>query len=161
MTDTEAALTRAGIEEMTRVLPLTVKHPGAAAPAQGKRVTGVPACCWAVVPISMAVAAVMLLPSTVTDPPPAIGPIPGVTVTPPGAAGTVPAVMMVSDPVAPSADATEVIEEFWITDEVMPAVVTMATTVIAGRVVPLAKDEALVVQVIVFPTAAAQTQPLP
>ena len=68
MTDTEAALTRAGIEEMTRVLPLTVKHPGAAAPAQGRRVTGVPACCWAVVPISMAVAVAMLLPSTVTDP---------------------------------------------------------------------------------------------
>ena len=73
MTVTVAADVRGGIEEMSSVPSgLTVKQPAAGPDGHGSRTTGVPACCSAVVPISIAVAPVRLLPPTVTAMPPAI-----------------------------------------------------------------------------------------
>src|ERR1700722_11254700 len=104
-TFTVAPAATAGIEEMSRVpLPLTVKHPAAEPDAHGSSTTGVPACCWAVVPISIAVAPEMLVPDTVTSFPPAIAPVTGLTATPDGPVGTVPAAAVVANPGLPSAE---------------------------------------------------------
>src|ERR1044072_9631764 len=86
---TVAGLARAGIDGMTRFCPLTVKQPVVAPPLHGNSVTGVPACCSAVVPISIAVAPVMFEPLIVTVPPPATDPRPGELDPPPRAAGPV------------------------------------------------------------------------
>src|SRR5258708_1745180 len=95
----------AGIEAILRVpLPFTVKQPTVTPDAQGSRSTGVPACCWLVVPISIAVAPEMLVPETVTLFPPAIVPETGLTATPDGPVGTVPAVAEVANPGLPSAE---------------------------------------------------------
>ena len=142
-------------------LTLDVKHPAAAAPGHRSRTTDVPAACSAVVPISMAVAAVMFVPLMVTVPPPAIGPRAGVAEREPGAVGRVPAVVTESVAGLPSVDDTRVGELFCTVVDVTVVPVTIATTVSTGRAVPLAKDEALVVQVMVWPTGAAQTQPVP
>jgi hypothetical protein len=161
VTVTDAALAREGIEEMTAVFPTIVKQPGAAAPGQGKSVTGVPACCSALVPISTAVGATVLEPVEVTDPPPAIGPIVGTRTMPEGAAGSDPAVVDESVAGSASADDALVTEAAWMSVDVTPDPVTIATTVMSGRVVPWVKDEPLVVHATARPTGVWQTQPVP
>ena len=143
------------------MLPDTVKQPGAAAPGQGSRTVGVPAACWAVVPISIAVAAVMFAPEIVTAFPPAIVPVAGLRVTPDGAAGSVPAVVLVAMPGLPSEEDAVTVVPDWIVPAVTLELVTMPCTVIAGSVVPAANGVALSVQVIVCPDGAAQVQPEP
>src|ERR1700722_13125354 len=97
VTFTVTGAATAGMEEMLRVLPLTVKQPAAGTFAgHGRRTTGVPACCWLVVPISIAVAPAMLLPDTVTALPPANVPEVGLRVMPDGVVGSVPADAVVS-----------------------------------------------------------------
>src|SRR5450432_1943823 len=90
LTWTEAAVW-AGMLEMSRLVALvTVKQPGAAE-AHRFRVVGVPAANSAVVPISMAVAPLRLVPVTVTSLPPPAAPLVGLIPVTLGAAGTVPA----------------------------------------------------------------------
>jgi hypothetical protein len=105
----------------------------------------------------------MLLVEAVTEvsPPPVIGPITGDTATPVGAAGTVPAVIAESVAGLASVDETTVDELPWTTAADTLAPVTMASTVSAGRAVPLTKADALVVQVMARPTGAAHTHPVP
>src|SRR6476469_7903876 len=151
VTDTVAAPGLAGMGEMYRAFPTTVKQPGAEAPGHGSRTTGVPAFCSAVVPISMAVARVTLVPPTSTPPPPATLPLEGTTRMPDGPDGRA----VVAEVVAVAGELR------WTSAEVTCAEVTMATTVITGRAVPLVKLEPLVVQVIDSPTGFAHTQPVP
>ena len=120
-----------------------------------------PACCWLVVPISIAVAPEMLVPETVTSFPPAIVPEAGLTVTPDGPVGTVPAAAVVASPGLPSVEDAVAFELDWIVDAVTPEAVTMPSTVIAGSDVPAANGVALSVQVITCPDGAAQVQPDP
>ena len=86
-----AAAACAGIEEMSRLLPLlTVKQPGPEA-AHRFSVIGVPTVNSAAVPISMAVAPLRPVPWILTSLPPPAAPLVGVTPVTTGAAGTVPA----------------------------------------------------------------------
>ena len=79
---------------MVRVpLPLLMKHPVVTPEGQGSRTTGVPACCSAMVPISIAVALEMFVPLTVTVLPPAIVPEVELRLMPLGTAGSVPTVV--------------------------------------------------------------------
>ncbi len=159
---TVAAVALAGIDRMTMVLPSMLKHPAARPDGHGSRVTGVPACCSATVPISIAVGGRLLVDAvTETMPPPAMTPMAGDAATPVGAAGTVPAVVTVSAPGLASTDVTPVGDEDWITEVDTLAPVTMATTVSPGRAVPLVKGAPLLVQVTALPTGAWQTQPVP
>ena len=105
VTFTVVGVGTAGIEEMLRLpFPFTVKHPGAGPDGHGSSTTGVPACCWLVVPISIAVAPEMLLPDIVTAFPPEIVPVAGVREIPDGDAGSVPAVAVPAYPGRPSAE---------------------------------------------------------
>jgi hypothetical protein len=160
--DTAPGDPRAGIDEIVMVVPDWVKHPVAGVfDGHGSRTTGVPAACSAAVPISTAVALAVLVPVRVTEPPPVVGPIVGDAVTPDGAAGRVPAVVTVTVSGFASVDDTLVTEEFCTMAADMLEPVTMPTTVRTGRLVPLAKDDALVVQVIVWPTGVWHTHPVP
>src|SRR6476469_1384545 len=161
VTDTVAAPGLAGMGEMYRAFPTTVKQPGAEAPGHGSRTTGVPAFCSAVVPISMAVARVALVPPTSTPPPPATLPLEGTTRMPDGPAGRAVVAEVVSVAGLASAEVAVAGALLWTSAEVTFAEVTMATTVITGRAVPLVKLEPLVVQVIDSPTGFAHTQPVP
>jgi hypothetical protein len=151
----------AGIEEILRLLPFTVKQPTAGPDAHGSRTTGVPACCWLVVPISIAVAPETLLPETVTAPPPEMLPETGLTVTPDGAVGSVPPVAELASPGMPSAEDAVTVELDWIVDEVTPNAVTIPSTVSGGRDVPAANGVELSVQVMTCPDGAEQVQPDP
>jgi hypothetical protein len=156
-----SAVATDGIEEMTRVLPDTVKHPGAAAPGQGSRTVGVPAFCWAVVPISIAVAPVMLVPEIVTVFPPAIVLVAGLSVTPDGAVGSVPAVVLVAMPGLPSEEDAVTVVPDWTVLAVTLELVTMPSTVMVGSEAPAANGVALSVQVTVCPDGDPQVQPDP
>jgi hypothetical protein len=158
---TGVALARAGIDEMTTVVAVTVKHPGAAAAGHGNRVTGVPACCSAEVPISTAVGLARLDPLRATVPPPAIGPTAGVAVSPVGAVARVPAVVTVSVPGLASAEDAVDGDPLWIVEAATLAAVTIATTVSTVGALPWLNDVPLVVHVMVRPTTGWQTQPVP
>ncbi len=149
------------MDEMRRVPADTVKQPAAAAPGQGNRTTGVPAACSVVVPISIAVAATMFEPEMTTKPPPATGPIAGLATMPLGAVGSVPATVTGSVSGLASFDETREIDAFCTVVAVIPVPVTIATTVMTGRAVPLVNDDPLVVHVTVCATGAAQTHPVP
>jgi hypothetical protein len=151
------------MEEILRLpFPFTVKQPAAATfDGHGSRTAGVPACCWLVVPISIAVAPEMSLPVTVTALPPAIVPEVGLTVMPDGVAGSVPADAVEAIPGLPSAEDAVATVPDWIVDEVTPDAVTIPSTVIAGREVPAANGAELSVQVITCPDGAAQVHPDP
>jgi hypothetical protein len=147
---TEAAEARDGIDEITIDPPETVKHPAAATPpGHGRSTTGVPPVCSAVVPISTAVASAMFVPVRVTAPPPDIAPRAGVAVIPAGALGSVPTLVTESLSGFASMDETRAVDAFCTVVAVMLELVTIPTTVIAGRAVPLAKEEAVVVHVTV------------
>ncbi|MEK8104122.1 hypothetical protein NKG94_01480 [Micromonospora sp. M12] len=162
VTFTVAALLRAGMDEMLNVpSPFTVKQPGAGPDGQGSRTTGVPACCCAVVPISMAVAPAMFVPPTVTATPPAIVLDAGETVIPLGVAGGVPTTVVVEMPGLASVDEAVTVDWVWMIAGVTFDPVTMATTEIGGSDVPLANGALLLVHVMVCPAGAPQTQPLP
>lgn len=60
-----------------------------------------------------------------------------------------------------STEDARAVDAFWTTDADRLAVVTMATTLMSGRAVPLVKVELLVVQLTVCPTGAPQTHPVP
>src|ERR1700684_1929075 len=118
VTCTVADAATAGNEEISRLpLVFTVKHPAAEPDAHGSSTTGVPACCWLVVPISIAVAPEILVPETVTSFPPAIAPDTGLTVTPDGPVGTVPAVAGLTSPGLPSTEDAVAFEPDWMVDD--------------------------------------------
>ena len=87
------------------------------------------AACWAVVPISIAVAPAKFVPEIVTALPPAVGPVAGLSVTPDGAAGSVPAVVLVAMPGSPSEKDTVTVLPDWIVLAVTLELVTMPCTV--------------------------------
>src|SRR5580692_3860416 len=103
----------------------------------------------------------MLLPEIVTALPPDIVPDVELRVIPDGAVGTVPAVALVAMPGLPSAEDAVAVELDWIFEEVTPDAVTMPSTVIGGSDAPAANGVLLSVQVITWPTGAAQVQPVP
>src|SRR5512140_2724361 len=82
------------MDEISRLVLLTTVKQPAAAVAHSTRVVGVPAVNWAVVPISMAVAASRPVPVIFTSLPPPAAPLVGVMAATVGGAGTVPAVAL-------------------------------------------------------------------
>ncbi len=159
VTNTAAAVDRAGIEVITGLPFTTEKQPGAV--PQGSRTTGWPAPCSAVVPISIALTFAMLLPLMVTVAPPASGPLFGVAEMLSGLLETVPTPVVLSVAGTASDDETVVGEPVRIAPDVTPAAVTIATTLTMGSVVPPGKDEPLVVHAIVDASGAWHTQPEP
>jgi hypothetical protein len=143
--------------EMSRLVALvTVKQPGPA-DEHRFRVVGVPAANSALVPTSMAVAPLRLVPVTVTSLPPPAGPLVGLMPVTFGAAGTVPAGAL--DDVAGLAsaeDATTVVLD-WITAGVTLLEVTTPFTVI----VPVVNGLVLFVHEICCPDGAPHTHPGP
>ena len=142
---------------MSRLIPLvTVKQPGPEA-EHNTTVAGVPAANSAVVPISMAVAPLRLVPVTVTSLPPPAAPLIGMTAMTTGGAGTVPAGAL--DDVAGLAspeDATAVVL-LWIRAGVTVLEVTTPLTV----TVPLVNGLVLFVHDTLCPLGAPHTHPTP
>ena len=147
----------AGMDEISRLVPLTtVKQPGAE-DAHSTTVVGVPALNWAAVPISMAVAAFRPVPVILTSLPPPAAPLVGVMAVTVGAEGTVPAGAL--EDVAGLAsveDATALVAD-WTWAWVTLLEVTTAFTVI----VPLVNGVLVLVHEIDCPLGAAQVQPVP
>ena len=147
----------AGMDEISRLVPLTtVKQPGAE-DAHGTRVVGVPAVNWAVVPISMAVAAPRPVPVIFTSLAPPAAPLVGVMAVTVGAAGTVPAVAL--DDTAGLASLLDAVA-------VLPActragVRLLEVTTPLTVIVPLVNGLPLLVHDICCPLGAPQTQPVP
>src|SRR5450432_159241 len=149
--------TCAGMAEMSRLVPLvTVKQPGAGA-EHNVTVAGVPAANSAVVPISMAVAPLRLVPVTLTSLPPPAGPLAGVTARTTGAAGTVPAGALGDVAGLASLEDASALVLLWIRAGVTAAEFTTPFTVI----VPLVNGLVLFVHDTCCPLGAPHTHPVP
>ncbi len=147
----------AGMAEMSRlVLLTTVKHP-AAAVAQSRSATAVPAANSAAVPISMAVAPLSPVPVILTSPPPPAAPLAGLMLVTVGRAGTVPAGALEDVAGAASADEATAAVLPVTSAEVTLLPVMRALTVIA----PVVNVLPVLVHEICWPDGAAHVHPVP